>query len=338
MKRMSAKTLSLLISAVLLFSVVIIPQSIAAPQLEKVNFLLNWKITGDHSPYYVALKKGWYADVGLDVNVIVGQGSGYSVQAVDSGKADIAISDAPVPISSREKGAKVKIIGVIFDKHPNCTYFWKNEGIKEPKDLVGKTVAVPATDGHKVMFPAFAKLVGVDAKSVTFVNIEPAAKVAALASKKADAVFELYTGKPFMEAAIPPEQLGYFLWADYGFNCYAHSYITSDTIIAKNPEMLKKFLNVSYKAWEYTCNNPQEAINILAEYHPINKAEYNKNLETVLEFVKTDRLRAKGLGYIEPAQIKSTYDLVNEYQSELSFPVTECFDDRFLPDTPYTNF
>ena len=103
MKRMSAKTLSLLISAVLLFSVVIIPQSIAAPQLEKVNFLLNWKITGDHSPYYVALKKGWYADVGLDVNVIVGQGSGYSVQAVDSGKADIAISDAPVPISSREK-------------------------------------------------------------------------------------------------------------------------------------------------------------------------------------------------------------------------------------------
>lgn len=156
MKRMSAKTLSLLISAVLLFSVVIIPQSIAAPQLEKVNFLLNWKITGDHSPYYVALKKGWYADVGLDVNVIVGQGSGYSVQAVDSGKADIAISDAPVPISSREKGAKVKIIGVIFDKHPNCTYFWKNEGIKEPKDLVGKTVAVPATDGHKVMFPAFA--------------------------------------------------------------------------------------------------------------------------------------------------------------------------------------
>ena len=55
MKRMSAKTLSLLISAVLLFSVVIIPQSIAAPQLEHVKFLVYWKISGDHSPYYVAL-------------------------------------------------------------------------------------------------------------------------------------------------------------------------------------------------------------------------------------------------------------------------------------------
>ncbi len=331
------KKLTLFILVVLMVAV-LIPQGMAAPRLEKVDFLLNWKITGDHSPYYVALKNGWYKDAGLDVNIIVGQGSGYSVQAVDSGKADIAISDAPVPISSREQGAKIKIIGVIFDKHPNCTYFWKGEGINEPKDLAGKTVAVPATDGHKVMFPAFAKLIGIDPKSVTFVNIEPAAKVAALASKKADAVFELYTGKPFMEAAIPVEKLGYFLWADYGFNAYAHSYIASDDTIKKRPEMLKKFLDVTYRAWEYTANHPTEAIDILAEYHPINKAEYNKNLETVLEFVRTDRLRQKGLGYIDPAQIQSTYDLVNEYQTKLSFPIKDCYDASFLPAKPYTNF
>jgi len=135
------KKLTLFILVVLMVAV-LIPQGMAAPRLEKVDFLLNWKITGDHSPYYVALKNGWYKDAGLDVNIIVGQGSGYSVQAVDSGKADIAISDAPVPISSREQGAKIKIIGVIFDKHPNCTYFWKGEGINEPKDLAGMTVAV----------------------------------------------------------------------------------------------------------------------------------------------------------------------------------------------------
>lgn len=337
MKKRMAKKLSLLILPVLLFSVAVIPQTlVAAP--EKVDFLLNWKITGDHSPYYVALKKGWFKEAGLDVNIIVGQGSGYSVQAVDSGKADIAISDAPVPISSREKGAKVRIIGTIFDKHPNCTFFWKDGGIKEPKDLAGKTVAVPATDGHKVMFPAFAKLIGIDPKSVNFVNIEPAAKVSALASRKADAVFELYTGKPFMEAAIPPDKLGYFLWSDFGFNAYAHSYIVSDDTIVKKPETLRKFLNVAYKAWEYTCNNPKESIDILAEYHPINKEEYMKNLATVLEFIKTDRFRKKGLGYIEPAQIKATYDLVNEYQSKLSFPVKDSYDDRFLPKTPYTGF
>jgi NitT/TauT family transport system substrate-binding protein len=338
MEKRLVKKLSLMTLGIVLLAVAGFPQLFAAAKEEKVNFLLNWKITGDHSPYYVALKKGWFKKAGLDVNIIVGQGSGYSVQAIDSGRADIAISDAPVPIANREKGAKVKIIGIIFDKHPNCTFFWKDSGIKEPKDLAGKTVAVPATDGHKVMFPAFAKLVGINPNSVKFVNIEPAAKVSALASKKADAVFELYTGKPFMEAGVPADKLGYFLWADYGFDAYAHSYIVSDATAAKKAEMLKKFLNVVYKSWEYTCNHPQEAIDILAQYHPINKVEYMKNLTTVLEFIKTDRYRKKGIGYIEPAQIKSTYDLVNEYQSKLSFPVQSCYDDSFLPKTPYTHF
>ncbi|RPJ08726.1 MAG: hypothetical protein EHM36_05120, partial [Deltaproteobacteria bacterium] len=55
--------------------------STEAKDLTKMNFQLNWKITGDHAPYYVALKKGWFQEEGLDVNVLLGQGSAYTVQA-----------------------------------------------------------------------------------------------------------------------------------------------------------------------------------------------------------------------------------------------------------------
>ena len=220
---MSKKATSALFLGVVLLLSGLTAWAAGESEVQKVNFQLNWKITGDHAPYYVAQEKGWFAEEGLDVNIIIGQGSGYTVQAVDSGKAELGISDAPVPIKGRAQGAKVKIVGIIFDKHPNCMYFWKDSGITKPQDIVGKTVAVPAADGHKVMRPAFARLIGVDPDSVSFVNIEPAAKVAALASRNADVVFELYTGKPFMEKAIPPEKLGYFIWADYGFNAYAHS-------------------------------------------------------------------------------------------------------------------
>ena len=120
-------------------------------ELTPVNFLLNWTIAADHSPYYVALNKGWYEEAGLDVNVIIGQGSGYSATAIDAGTADIAICDAPVAFQYRENGAAVKIIGIVFDNHPNSMYFWDDSGITKPQDIVGKTVAVPETDGHKVM-------------------------------------------------------------------------------------------------------------------------------------------------------------------------------------------
>ena len=98
-------------------------------ELKKVDFLLNWTIAADHSPYYVALDKGWYEEAGLDVNIIIGQGSGYSVTAVDAGTADIAIADAPVVLQYRAQDAKTKIIGIIFDNHPNAMYFWDDSGM-----------------------------------------------------------------------------------------------------------------------------------------------------------------------------------------------------------------
>jgi NitT/TauT family transport system substrate-binding protein len=302
----------------------------------KMDFLLNWTISGDHAPYYVALDKGWYDEVGLDVNIILGQGSGFTVQSVDTGRAHMGIADAPVAVAGRAGGAGVTIVGIIFDKHPNSMFFWSDSGITEPQDLVGKTVAVPASDGHRVMWPAFAQLIGVDPESVEFVNIAPAAKVAALSARRADVVFELYTGKPFMEKAIPPEQLGNILWADYGFDLYAHSYIASDDVIASNPEMVRRFLDASYRAWEYTLQNPEEAIAILAEYHPINRDDYLANLMSVREFFMTDRYKNEGIGFIDADRAAVTVDMVEEYQGlDLDFTASEMFDGSFLPDPMY---
>jgi hypothetical protein len=53
---------------------------------------------------------------------MIGQGSGLTVQMVDAGKAQIGFRRA-VPIEGRSKGAKVKIVGIIFDKHPNAMFF-----------------------------------------------------------------------------------------------------------------------------------------------------------------------------------------------------------------------
>ena len=43
---------------------------------DKVTLNLNWFYVGDHSPYFVALDKGWYKEEGLEVNIVTGKGSG----------------------------------------------------------------------------------------------------------------------------------------------------------------------------------------------------------------------------------------------------------------------
>lgn len=304
--------------------------------LEKVNFLLNWTISGDHAPYYVALDKGWYEEAGLDVTITLGQGSGFTVQAVDSGRADIGIADAPVAVVGRAEGAEVAIVGIIFDKHPNNMFFWKDSGIESPQDLAGKKVAVPASDGHRLMWPAFAHLIGVDADAVEFVNIDPAAKVSALAGRRADVVFELYTGKPYMEKAVPADDLGSILWADHGFDLYAHSFVASNAVLEEKPDAIRAFLDVSYRAWQYSLENREEAIAILSEYHPINKDDFIANLNLDAEFFKTDNYRDLGIGYIDPERAELTMDMVIEYQGvDLDFDVAEMFNPDYLPDPMY---
>lgn len=305
-------------------------------ELEKVDFQLNWKITGNHAAYYVALEKGWFEENGLDVNIIIGQGSGYTVQALDTGKADIGIADAPVAVSGRTKGAEVTIVGILFDQHPNSMFFWKDSGITEPQDIVGKTVAVPAGDGHMVMWPAWAKQIGVDPDSVDFVNIEPSAKIATLASRQADVVFELYTSMPFYKNSMPPEEVGNILWSDYGFDVYAHSIVGRDAFIEENPEAVQAFLDAAYRGWQFALENPREAIEILNQYHPINVDDYTQNLETAATFFQTDRYRDMGIGYIDPDRIQATIDVVDEYLgAEVTFSADEMYDDSMMPDPMY---
>jgi hypothetical protein len=53
------------------------------------------------------------------------------------------------------------------------------------------------------------------------------------------------------------------------------------------------------------------------------------------ELFKTDHYKNQGIGYIDPARMKLTYDTVNEYQSKLSFPVEDAYDASLLPSPMY---
>ena len=86
--------------------------------MDKVTLNLNWFYVGDHSPYFVALEKGWYKEEGLEPTILTGKGSGDVVKRVDVGSADIGIVDTGVLIVARAQGAKVKMVSMLFDKSP----------------------------------------------------------------------------------------------------------------------------------------------------------------------------------------------------------------------------
>src|SRR5437879_7182319 len=217
----------------------------AAQPTQKLVFALNWFAVGDHAAYWVALDRGYYKSRGLDVELQNSKGSGDSIAKIDTGRADLGLADAVVVIPRVAQGARIKIVGAVFDLTPLNIWTRKDTGIARPKDLEGKTLAAPPGDAQRQLFPAFAKLNGIDEARVQWVNIEPAAKFVALAEKRADAVPDYTTGQPFWEKAVGAQNLVRMPWSQFGFDTYSMSIVASEKTINERPKVLRDFVAAS---------------------------------------------------------------------------------------------
>jgi len=281
---------------------------------EKFNFALNWFPVGDHAAYWVALEKGYFADRGLEVTLENSKGSGDSIAKVDTGAADAGLADSAVVVASRARGTTVKVVGMVFDKTPLNVFSSAEKPINTPKDMEGKTVGAPPGDSQRQMWPAFAKAAGVDESKVTWVNIEPAAKIAALAEKRVDAVADYTTGLPLYEKPMGEGKVVMMPWADHGFDMYSMSIMASQKTMTERPEVLKKFLEAAYMGWRDVMADPEGSLAIFKKRVPeIDEALIGANMKMGLELMKTDRYKQNGIGWIEEKKMCDSVGLVNTY-------------------------
>jgi NitT/TauT family transport system substrate-binding protein len=299
----------------------------------KVVFALNWFAVGDHAAYWVALDKGYYKARGLEVELQNSKGSGDSIAKVDTGRADVGLADAVVVIPRVAQGAKIRIVGAVFDNTPLNIWTRKDTGITKPKDLEGKTLAAPPGDSQRQLFPAFARVNGIDQSKVTWLNIEPAAKFVALAEKRADAVPDYTTGQPFWEKAVGKDNLVRMPWHEYGFDTYSMSIMTSEKTLSERPRVLRDFLAASYLGWRDVMADPKAALEIFKRRVPdIDVTLIEPNMMLGLELMRTERYAKHGIGWMDRGKMCATVEFINTYMPDMPRKVgcDEVFTNDFL--------
>jgi len=65
----------------------------ASPRLTPIKFTLDFRITGQTSPFFLAQSRGYYKDEGLDVSIDVGAGSIASITRIASGVYQMGLGD-----------------------------------------------------------------------------------------------------------------------------------------------------------------------------------------------------------------------------------------------------
>ena len=305
--------------------------SLPAAAQDKMQLQLNWFHLADHSPIYLAMKKGYYKEENIDLTVLRGSGSADSAKKVDLGQADVGISDAPTVLTAISKGANLKMVAVVYDKAGNNVFFRKSANIKTPKDLVGKKIAVPPADSHRVLWPAFAAINGIDPASVTLVNIKPEGKQAIVAAGEADASFDLYTSYAIWEKVLGKGEVGHLLWADYGLPIYGHTYFVNNDLLQKNPKLVERFLRATHKGWRDAKADPKASIGAMVDMVPgLDGPTLLATMPQILDLCVTERSAKYGLGWIEPELMQKTMDITfANNKPEKALAVNDVFTNQY---------
>lgn len=305
--------------------------ALPAAAQDKMQLQLNWFHLADHSPIYMALKKGYYKQENIDLTVLRGSGSADSAKKIDLGQADVGISDAPTVLTAIGKGANLKMVAVVYDKAGNNLFFRKSANIRTPKDLVGRKIAVPPADSHRVLWPAFATLNGIDPNAVTLVNVKPEGKQAIVAAGEVDGSFDLYTSYAIWEKVLGKGNVGHLLWADFGLPIYGHTYFVNTDLIQKNPKLVERFLRATHKGWRDAKADPAGAIDAMAEMVPgLDRNTLLATMPQILDLCVTERSAKHGLGWIEPELMQKTMDITfASNKPEKPLKVTDVFTNEF---------
>jgi NitT/TauT family transport system substrate-binding protein len=298
---------------------------------EKVNLVLNWVPTADHAPYYYAKTQGWYDEASIDLTIETGKGSGVSAQRVGAGTSEIGISDLATSLLARGKGAKLVAVMAVYANSPQGFYWLKSSGIGGPKDFPGKKIGNPPGDASRIMWPAFAKQVGIDPGSVSFVNVSPQAKVPSLKSRAIDITSDFYNEHDLKVREFGND-LSFLAWRDIGINPYGNSIIVNADYLEKKRDVVKAFTQVSQKAFAACVQDVAPCLKaLMASVSGLDEANQRDQWNRIKELMRDPTTTSTALGAFDDQRVKNDFEMVKTYFGlEQPFEASAAFTNEFL--------
>ena len=221
------------------------PLAARAQTLKPLTLQAAWINDAEFMGYFIAMEKGWYKDEGLDLKYLPGGPDVIPEASVLSKKADVALSTVETVIKAiTTQKAPLVIIGAQYQKNPIGIVSLASKPIREPKDLIGKTVAVPPV--NRLTVEAMLKLNGIDKSKVRIVPY--AYDPTPLLKGEIDASLDFTTNVPYTIKTKGAEATS-FLLADFKLPLFNDVVVVTKDTLAKRRADLVGFLRASRKGW-----------------------------------------------------------------------------------------
>jgi putative hydroxymethylpyrimidine transport system substrate-binding protein len=229
---------------------------------DKVSLILDWFVNPDHGPVIVAQEKGYFADQGLEVDIIAPADPSDPPKLVAAGQADLAISYQPQLHLMIHEGLPLQRVGTLVATPLSCLLTLKDGPIKTPADLKGKKVGFSVGGVEEAMLGTVLGTHGVALDEVEMVNVNWSLSPS-LMSGQVSAVIGAFRNFELNQMEIEGVEGNCFYLEEEGLPPYDELiYVAhSDTM---DKDMIRRFLAATEKATQYIVNHPEESWEIFA--------------------------------------------------------------------------
>lgn len=284
------------------------------------------------APIVLGEEKGFFKEAGLKVNPVKFLSGPPEFQAMAAGDIDIAyIGPGATFLAAQGKG---NIIATASLSTSDKILATKKSGIKEWKDLKGKTVGVPkGTSGEMILNLGLEKG-GLKPSDVNIVNLDVAGAVSSFVASKVDAVaiWSPYTAE--IEKQVGKDNMVVLgdnktFFPDYVFPA---SWVVSPKFLKEKPQVVEKFLRAWIKTNDYKMANPDETIKLTAKYTEVPEDSLKDQLAG-MEWIESKKIAQ----YMQDGTAKKWYENL-----EKLFVATEKMTEvvpaeKFLSPEPFVN-
>lgn len=231
--------------------------------LEVVRLALPFRPDVQFAPFYVSIEKGYFTNVGLDVQY-EHLPENEAVTLVGAGEVPFAVVSGEQVLLARAQGIPVVYVMAWWQDYPVAVAVPEESDIRAPEDLMGKKIGIPGLYGASYIgFRALIGAVGVAEEAVILDSIGYNQVEAMLAGQE-DAVVIYANNEPIqLEAQGMPMRV--FKVADY-VPLASNGLITSEKVLAENPELVRSMIAASLKGINDTIADPEGAFEICKQY------------------------------------------------------------------------
>ena len=241
---------------------------------DKMRVLLDWFVNPDHGPLIIAQENGYFADVGLEVEIIAPADPSAPPKLVAAGQADIAISYQPQLHLQIAEGLPLIRVGTLVATPLNCLLALEDGPIKTLADLKGKKVGYSVAGVEEALLTGMLARHNVKFSDIDLINVNFSLSPA-LMSGQVDAVIGAFRNFELNQMDIEGVAGRCFYLEEEGIPSY------DELIYVANPDRMdidkiRRFIGATELATQFIINNPQQSWEIFSGTAKELQNELNK--------------------------------------------------------------